>query len=99
MIIYQKKKNRSIVMESCNVLGKENEIKKEFNYLLKKYQDNQKEFLKDYDETIYNLIIWFIANFNVSGIIRSEITDSIKILISIREIISQNYSDKCSCDD
>ena len=49
-------------MESCNVLGKENEIKKEFNYLLKKYQDNQKEFLKDYDETIYNLIIWFIAN-------------------------------------
>lgn len=86
-------------MKVNNVIGKENEIKSEFNRLSEKYQNNPNEFMKDFDKTINQLIIWFIANFNTTGLVRNEILGCANIMISIREPISKNNSYKCSCDN
>lgn len=86
-------------MKVNNVMGKENEIESEFNRLSEKYQNNPNEFMKDFDKTINQLIIWFIANFNTTGLIRNEILNCANIMISIREPISKNNSYKSSCDN
>lgn len=86
-------------MKINGVIGKESEIKNEFNKLLEKYQDNPNEFINDYNKILRNLVIWFIANFNATGIIRNEIIDCVNVLISIREPICKNNCYKCSCDN
>lgn len=86
-------------MKVNNVIGKENEIENEFNLLLKKYQRSPNEFMRDVDKTINRLIIWFIANFNATGLIRDDILNCANIMIAIREPISKSNSYKCSCDN
>ena len=86
-------------MKVNNVMGKENEIENEFNRLSEKYQNNPNEFMKDFDKTINQLIVWFIANFNTTGLIRNEILECVSIMITIREPISKSNSYKCSCDN
>ena len=89
-MIFKERKDEYI--EYHNTIEK---TQKEFDTLIKKYQDNPDTFTKDYEKMIYECLIGILANWNANRTIRKDIISWVNDLISFREEIinfNSNYS-------
>lgn len=68
----------------------------EIDKLTKKYQENPKKIIEDYDKMLNGLIIAIIANWNLYSDLRNDIVTYLDRLFIIREKIANNYCNESS---